>query len=269
MILYYTGLSIISRKTVGRNGKYILMFHGISKSKRKDIPSYIQPHLDVDEFEHIIKWVKHRFSIIKPEDLLNPKSNGALFTFDDGFYNNYANVLPLLEKHEIPGLFFITNQHIKDSSHWLSFIQNKLNNANMDIENIPNITKKDYYNGISETQLKEMADNPWVTIGSSSETHADLTTCNDLELELEIIDSKKYLENISKKPMEFFAYPSGHYNEHVVKLVENAGYKAAFGIDRVQKLGLSKYEIPRIGIYESKNYYLSAKLSGLYQRPLK
>ena len=131
------------------------------------------------------------------------------------------------------------------------------------------MVKKDYFNGISEGQLKEMSNSPWVTIGCHSETHPNLTNCNDNDLEIEIIKSKKYIENIINKSVEYFAYPTGYYNELVMNLVERAEYKAAFGIDHVHSIGQLKYEIPRIGIYDSKNHYLSAKLSGLYQRPLK
>ena len=36
----------------------------------------------------------------------------------------------------------------------------------------------------------------------------------------------------------------------------------------IKNFGYPNYEIPRVGIYSSDNSYLSAKLSGLYRRPI-
>ena len=79
-IFHYTGLSVISRNTIGRNGNYILMFHGVSNNKNSDIPVDIQPHLDVDEFEIILRWIKKRFQILNPNDLHKSEKKGVLFT---------------------------------------------------------------------------------------------------------------------------------------------------------------------------------------------
>ena len=54
-----------------------------------------------------------------------------------------------------------------------------------------------------------MSSNPLVTIGSHSKTHPLLSQCSNEDLNVEIVRSKKYLESLIKRPVRFFAYPSG------------------------------------------------------------
>ena len=66
-----------------------------------------------------------------------------------------------------------------------------------------------------------------------------------------------------------FAYPFGNYDKRIISLVKEAGYKFAFGTDVINNQGDDPFEIPRIGIYSHQKAYLSAKLSGLYLKPIK
>ena len=64
--------------------------------KSKNISNSAQPHLDVSQFESVVIWLKNNFNILDPNELINSSKPGILFTFDDGFQNNYTNVLPIL-----------------------------------------------------------------------------------------------------------------------------------------------------------------------------
>jgi len=267
--LYFTGLSWFGRQLLLKQGQLTLMFHGVSKLKSGNIPDDLQPHIDIYQFENILKWVSNRFAIISPNDFAKPDVSGILLTFDDGFYNQYTNVLPLLRKYKIPGLFFITTQHCKTPSDWLSFIRDKIEKYQLDEKAINDNNRLDYFDGISESKLIEMANDPLVTIGCHSISHPLMSQLSENEIEKELKESKKYLERVTGNRIDHFAYPSGDYNRLVLKKVKELEFKAAFGIDKVQKIGHPKYEIPRIGIYDDNKYYLSAKLSGFYQRPIK
>ena len=246
-----------------RKGKYVLMFHGVSSVKRPDIDSLAQPHLSKDEFESIIFWLKKNFNFLNPNDLMDSKKDGVLLTFDDGFHNNFSNVLPLLTKYSIPGLFFIPTQHVENPKDWLHFIKIRAEKT-LEQNGLNKEIQSDLFDGISKKNLTQMAANPLVTIGSHSVSHPLLSKCSQLDLVNELVNSKKYLENITGKPVKYLAYPSGDYNEKVINAVKESGYELAFGIDKIKNLGHIKFEVPRIGIYSSKIPYLAAKLSGLY-----
>jgi len=46
-----------------------------------------------------------------------------------------------------------------------------------------------------------------------------------------LIQSKKDLEKILNKKINFFAYPGGAYNKSAIKSVKEAGYTMAFAVD--------------------------------------
>ena len=250
--------------------RYVIMFHGISKSKVSKVPADIQPHLDIREFSEIIEWLNENFDFLNPDQLLNTNKPGILLTFDDGFNNNFTNVLPVIEKYEIPAIFFITTQHVAKPNEWLHFAKTKIHRLQKEHNSIhskDNIS--DWFDGISIKNLKEMADSSIIEIGSHTISHPLLTETSADQIENELVLSRTFLEGIIKKPVKYFAYPSGNYNSLVISKVREAGYEAAFGIDKINHLGHPIYEIPRIGIYSSELSYLYAKFSGIYQKPIK
>ena len=265
---YYSGLSWILKQMKINQGKYVLMFHGVSKNRVPKYPKEIQPDLDSKQFEKILLWLRNRFEILSPDEILTTEKHGVLLTFDDGFKNNFTNVLPILEKHLTPGLFFISTQHIKDSKDLLCFLKSQLEELGIDEYSLPKELQDDFLLGLSKYELYEMSRNSLVTIGSHSISHPLLSKCDDLKIKNELNDSKIFLENLIKRKVKYFAYPYGDYNQEVMKYVKEAGYDAAFATDITNNLGNLKYEIPRIGLYSESIPYLAAKLSGIYQKPL-
>jgi len=63
-------------------------------------------------------------------------------------------------------------------------------------------------------------------IGSHTLTHALLTRIPLEEAKYEIEESKAEIEMITGK-CDWFCYPRGYYNEDIIKLVKEAGYKYA------------------------------------------
>ena len=265
-LFYYSGIFNILKKVNLSNNKFILMFHGVSKSKSNSLNQHLQPHLDIKQFENIIKMLNENYCFLKPDEIFNNKKKGILLTFDDGFQNNYNNVIPILNSYDIPGLFFISTQHVIEPNNWLSFIKQNMKKYTVNQDILSADLKIDYFDGLTKDQIIKMANNPLHTIGSHTVTHPDLTKLSVTNIDSELINSKNYLENITNKPIEYFAYPYGSYNKIVIENVKKAGYKAAFGIDKINFFGESNFEIPRIGIYDDSKYYITAKLSVLNQK---
>jgi poly-beta-1,6-N-acetyl-D-glucosamine N-deacetylase len=125
-----------------------------------------------------------------------------LLTFDDGYAGHYDLVYPLLKKYQMPALFAIFT-------------------GKPDGEIVGRST-------VSWEQLREMAADPLVTIASHSITHPpDLTQLSDTDLQREVAESKARLEAQLGRPIQYFVYPAGHYDERVAKAVADAGYLAA------------------------------------------
>lgn len=124
-----------------------------------------------------------------------------LITFDDGYMDNYSVALPIMKKYGFTATLFL--------------IVNKVGDMNC----------------LTWKEVKELAQNGW-DIQSHTLTHLDLTTLSPKTLQHELVDSKAALEKQLDKPVHFFAYPSGKYNDAVVKGVKDAGYLMAFSTKR-------------------------------------
>jgi peptidoglycan/xylan/chitin deacetylase (PgdA/CDA1 family) len=92
----------------------ILMYHGVTK---KDHTQYFGRHLPAAQFEKHLVYFKKHFRISTLEELAvsgSSKQSGRnelpaiALTVDDGFANNLDAALPLLEKHKIPAMFYVT-----------------------------------------------------------------------------------------------------------------------------------------------------------------
>jgi peptidoglycan/xylan/chitin deacetylase (PgdA/CDA1 family) len=128
-----------------------------------------------------------------------------LLTFDDGYGGHYEYVYPLLKKYNFPAVFSVYT-------------------SNMGID-----TGRTHF---TWEQLKEMAADPLITIAGHSKTHPpNLTKMTDEQLQQEIFESKKIIEENLGEPIHYFTYPAGHNDARVRELVAKAGYIAGLAMD--------------------------------------
>ncbi|APB32362.1 polysaccharide deacetylase [Gloeomargarita lithophora Alchichica-D10] len=124
-----------------------------------------------------------------------------LLTFDDGYAGHYEYVYPLLKKYNYPASFGIYTKAVGETA------------------GRPKVTW---------AQLREMVQNPLITITSHSVTHpGDLRSLDDTALERELTESKEILERELGKPIYYFTYPVGYYDDRVKAATQKAGYLAA------------------------------------------
>lgn len=91
--------------------------------------------------------------------------------------------------------------------------------------------------------------NGW-EIGSHGVTHQSLLKLNDKEIDIELIESKKILENVFG-PIMSYAYPYGDYSEYIMNQVKKY-YDYAFLLTQggvflaVDSLRIHRYYISEI-----------------------
>jgi len=105
-----------------------------------------------------------------------------------------------------------------------------------------------------------------VRFGSHGLTHTDLAKLGDVELEREVKESKRILEEKLGQSVEGFAYPFGFFNKRVITAVKAAGYKwAVTTSDSIWEGWGNPYRLRRINISGlDPDWLLRAKISGLY-----
>jgi peptidoglycan/xylan/chitin deacetylase (PgdA/CDA1 family) len=128
-----------------------------------------------------------------------------MITFDDGFGSNYHYAFPILKKYAMRATIFVT--------------------PDQQCENFRKYAATD--SPLTHAQIREMSEYG-ISIQSHGMTHRYLTELESDVVRWELTESKKALETILEKPIEFLAIPSGAYNRSVRRLAKEAGYKAVF-----------------------------------------
>jgi hypothetical protein len=119
----------------------------------------------------------------------------------DGIYRNVYENKDVLEGKT--GIFFVMGDYMgKDNSF-----------------DLPNVPAKERY--CTWDEIIELISEYKFMIGWHTWSHPDLTTLSDEEIRKEITPPF---------PMQTFAYPYGRYNDRVIQLVKEAGYKYAFSV---------------------------------------
>ena len=266
-ILWKLGMTPALVRRVARLGRFALVMHGVSLEYDPALPASVQPHHTAQEMRQTLSWLKQSFAFLTADQFLQSNDPGVLLTFDDGFANNFDVLLPVLEEFDAPAVYFVTLQHVLNPRDWLPATRRLVGQVWKNENDVPETTAHNFFDGITVKQLQACTQHPLITIASHTISHPFLSQCSVEEQNIEISGSKRLLEELTGKPVDYFAYPTGDYDKNAIHQVEQAGYKAAFAVDP-QKLGATQFEIPRVGLYASDPSYLGLKLSGLHRLPL-
>jgi peptidoglycan/xylan/chitin deacetylase (PgdA/CDA1 family)/glycosyltransferase involved in cell wall biosynthesis len=132
-----------------------------------------------------------------------------ILTFDDGYQDNYHNMLPLAQKYGYKGVLFLLGDFSASGNFW---------DLGEDVE----------ANRIMTTeQKKTFVDQGW-EIGAHTLTHPHLTLLNDEDVLHELRESRKRIERELQTKVVSFAYPYGTYDNRIKALVKQSGFE--FGI---------------------------------------
>jgi peptidoglycan/xylan/chitin deacetylase (PgdA/CDA1 family) len=95
-------------------------------------------------------------------------------------------------------------------------------------------------NRLTSKQIKEISE--LMEISSHSVTHSNLTTLNEKNLSYELKTSKKNIEELIGKKINTIIYPTGAYNDNVIKQSKNSMYY--FGVGTKPYLGSQDFKSP-------------------------
>jgi peptidoglycan/xylan/chitin deacetylase (PgdA/CDA1 family) len=206
--LYYN----FYKKFQNNIGNRILLYHSIGTKLPHD--SYgisISPKL----FEEHLKFLKDNYEIIPIN--ANYISNLCRFTIsitlDDGYKDNLI-ALEIFEKYDISFILFVTSDFIG----------------------------KKYY--LDKNELKELTNSKLCTIGSHGKSHKKLSELSVKEQEIEIVESKQRLEDLTGERIKYFSYPHGSFNKTTLKILKKENFNLGFS----SIIGVNTSKIP--------NYYL-------------
>ncbi len=129
----------------------------------------------------------------------------VVMTFDDGFESFHSLALPALGRFGFTTTIFPVAGYLGRMSTW---------------DTLPP------HRHLTKEQLREAA-GLGHEIGSHTLTHANLTLLSDEDLKIELVDSKRALEDVIGKPVVSLSFPFGQWNRRVWNAARAAGYVAA------------------------------------------
>lgn len=205
----------------------ILIYHYIGNNpnptdKQRDSLSVIP-----DKFEEQMKYLKDNGYDTISLDTLYPAIRGQItlptksivLTFDDGYVDFYINAYPILLKYGLHATVFIPI----------------------------NLMNQGYY--LSWNQIREMSGSGLINFGTHGMNHWQLASLPLPIAELEIIQSKKILQDNLGIPINFIAYPYGSINENIINMTKKAGYMGGVGTwaNKTQSEG-TIFDMPRMRV---------------------
>jgi peptidoglycan/xylan/chitin deacetylase (PgdA/CDA1 family) len=202
----------------------ILLFHHIT-----DIPRIFNSGclLSSLKFTDLI-YKFTRFGTIY-EVLKTPWKRKIAISFDDGLEDIYTIAYPILKERRIPFTIFVITDFLDSPGY------------------------------ITAEQLKILAKDSLVTIGSHGITHKNLPDLSIEQQKSEIYDSKKILEGIINKNVDLFAYSHGLFDKTSLTLA--SVYRYCFSVTPLPLnfiTALFRRRIPRFNIQnETFDMYLN------------
>jgi peptidoglycan/xylan/chitin deacetylase (PgdA/CDA1 family) len=123
-----------------------------------------------------------------------PAGKPIVITFDNGYHSQYAEALPVLRR-----------------MGWAA-------DENIQLSGLP-----PSQGGLTNSEVKSMVDAGW-ELDTQGISHADLITLDASQLRYQIDSARKTIQRRYGVPVNWFCYPSGHYDTTVIDAVRSAGY---------------------------------------------
>jgi peptidoglycan/xylan/chitin deacetylase (PgdA/CDA1 family) len=219
----------------GRRGDYLV----VSPSRFAAHMEYLSRHRRVVTLE----------ALLGGQDLPSDRPLVAI-TFDDGFRNVFTHALPVLREHGFAATVFVPTKWVGRQSDWL-----------------------ETRSGImTEAELCE-AERCGVEVESHGHGHIDLSAPPAAEIEADVAASRERLSEILGRAPRYLAYPWGRQTAETRRIVEQAGFDAAFGIDEpsrerfaYERVGIGPFDTRPRFAFKTSGRYLRARRHPLFER---
>ena len=249
--LQLSGLTALVRQL--RSGGVILCYHNVIAQRDAGPTGYLGLHMPLRRFERHMRWLAAHYELLPLEEFVDRLSRGgslrgvAAVTFDDGYDGVFAHAWPLLRDLGIPATVFLVAaapgrvegfwwDHPEvlraytpaRHQHWLTALRGdgativeSLSPARITSRPPPCCEPAGW-----ETITRAVRSG--LRLGVHSVTHRSLPALDDVDLRLEVVESRDVIAHRTGVTPEFFAYPYGLWNDRVQRAVRSAGYRAAF-----------------------------------------
>lgn len=176
----------------------ILYYHGISLGQRQ---------VFARQMDLLLRYARPTAC----EALFSPSGGErwAGITFDDGLLSYKEVALPEMLRRALPSTVFVPTQYLGEAPGWSAGTTERLMTA---------------------SEIREIAQNALVTVGSHGVSHRPFTSLVLEEARSELLKSRDTIESITGRRVVLFSFPHGAYCANQVSLARDVGYERIFSI---------------------------------------
>jgi peptidoglycan/xylan/chitin deacetylase (PgdA/CDA1 family) len=214
----------------------VLLYHRVSDDARDNLT------VGIEQFDRQMEWLSRRCQVLTLEHLLAldplPVADRPIVsvTFDDGYLDNYLFAAPVLERHRVPGAFFVSTGIVGTDRPFPHDVRRgNARPATMSWEHVRSLHDRGF------------------TIGSHTVNHIDCAAEPEAIVASELAQSMTDLRQRVGLTDVYLAYPFGgkeHMTPQRLELVKKAGYKACLSAYGGVNLGaIDRFNVLRGGIH--------------------
>jgi peptidoglycan/xylan/chitin deacetylase (PgdA/CDA1 family) len=188
----------------GTSAVPILMYHVIAAPPAgAPFPGLYVPPAEFAEQMHAL--ARAGWTAVTPDeldaywrrDISLPRGKPIVLSFDNGYQSQYTKALPVLRR-----------------LGWVG-------EENIQLTGLP-----PSQGGLGEAEIKGLVAAGW-ELDTQGINHADLITLSASALREQVAGARRTIQRRFHVPVNWFCYPSGHYDANVIAEVRAAGYKGS------------------------------------------
>jgi len=275
-MLYYAGLRALGvpRLVRGLRKKgLILCYHNVWPAPAGPPAGDTTVHLPLERFVEQVSWLTQHYTVVPLGELVKRVNAGrslrglATLTFDDGYAGVFSHAWPLLVKLGLPATVFVVTG-VQDSrdvfwwdhsavtrsatpeqrDQWLTELRGNGDAITKALGAAPAPPLPPSHRPADWDAIAQAAD-AGLALGAHSVSHRTLTRLDDVQLEREIVASRRTIRAHAGADPEFFAYPYGIWDARVRDAVRAAGYRGAVTLDYgLVAAGTDPWALPRVNV---------------------
>jgi peptidoglycan/xylan/chitin deacetylase (PgdA/CDA1 family) len=171
------------------------MYHRARAERHGNTPEMLDAH-----FDHI---ARNHHNVL-PGDPLAGEALNVCLSFDDGYFDFYAIVFPLLRKHGLRAVLAIPPLFVREATEADPESRRNVDSADA-------FAKPELGGFCTWREIEEMAQSPHVTLAAHGYSHQRLDA-RPVDLSLEVDQPQTILSARVGKPIEAFVFPFGRYS---------------------------------------------------------
>ena len=207
----------------------LLMYHGVHSNPKKAGDYVITPQALEEDLLYL---QRQGCTTVVMSDLIAYVQQGTplpekpvMITFDDGYYNNYLNAYPLLQKYNMKAVLSII---VGETDKYSELDENKENYSHVTWDMVNEMMESGLIEIQNHTYNLHKTGNPR---RGAAQRKDETTEQYFAAVGADLQKAQDRIEEMTGWRPDTFTYPFGSYSRHSQELLEQLGFAASLGVE--------------------------------------